>query len=130
MTTARPPEIARAVVLLWTSLLLGVVRLVFDWRDLTADGAAPVGLMVTIAILTIAVLAGFVHLIARGRNWARIVFTGLYLLGLVVSLPDVWSELGTAPIAALVGALQLVLQGVALVLLFRPAAAAWFRGTA
>ena len=41
---------------------------------------------VSFFIVTIAVLAGFVHLIARGRNWARIVFAGLYVIGLVVSI--------------------------------------------
>jgi hypothetical protein len=66
-------------------------------------------------------------MIERGRNWARITYLVLYLVGLpffVLSLLATWRY---SLIAAGSGLVQTLLQTVALVLLFLRPSREWFR---
>lgn len=80
------------------------------------------------ALLIIAVEVVFVFLMRGGRNWARIVMVVLggiaLLFGLIGLLIGLTSASG---LMSVVGLLQVLLLAGAIVMMFRPAANAWFR---
>lgn len=116
--TERPVEASRAIWLIAASLVLGVLRCVL---------LPPPGPL-WVAYVTVALLAALTFAIARGANWARIVFLVLFLLGLPGMFFIGNLLLQEGPVALGVLTVQTVLQAGALVLLFLPVSTLWFRG--
>ncbi len=120
-----PPLVTLANRLLWSSLGLGVLRAAFDWPEIARTG--PIAFVLPVMVLTFAVVAFLIVMIARRRNWARIVFLALFVIGTLMNGPSTVEEILTRPVLGLCGLMQILLQGGALFLLFRPPASAWFR---
>lgn len=94
----------------------------------------PVGLLVIFSMLLVAVWAGLILLLGRGRNWARVILTVLAVFGewdLTVQLISAFgSPAAAAPVKLLAGLpsmAALVLVVPSIVLMYRPAAAPYFR---
>ena len=94
----------------------------------------PVGLLIIFSVLLAAAWAGLILLLSRGRNWARVLLTVLAVFGewsLAAQLISAFgSPAAAAPIKLLAGlpsiaALALVVPSI--VLMYRPAAASYFR---
>jgi len=66
----------------------------------------------------------------RGRNWARITFLVLFLLGTPLSIQPLIHSLSYSPVSGVLGLAQAALQVVSLVMLFGRAARPWFRPAA
>jgi uncharacterized protein (TIGR03382 family) len=131
--------------LMWVSLLLGGVVFSLDWKRVVAKAvhqganaripdsllrtefeAMTVGAAVT-AILTFIVLLILVWLVARRRiNWLRWLFGVLFVVALPFALLQLVDTFSANPIAGALSSVQLVLQLVALVLVFLPSARPWF----
>jgi hypothetical protein len=124
----RPRSVGTAVTLLWISLVVGFAKGALDFTHLRA--MAPVGFTVFVLVFTFAVLILLVLRIGAGRNWARIAFLILFIIGTVPTLPVVRDELERAPLVGALSILQLLLQIWALVLLFTRPGSAWFRRAA
>ena len=62
----------------------------------------------------------------QGRNWARITFLVLFILGLLMHPFMLWMEFHRSPMSAYVSIAVIVIQMYAVLLLFRPPARAWF----
>lgn len=120
-----PPPVILADRLLWASLGLGVLRVAFDWPDI--ERVAPVAFVLPVMIVTFAVVAFLIVMMLKGRNWARIVFLALFVIGTLMNGPSTVEEILTRPLLGLCGLAQILLQGAALFLLLRPPASAWFR---
>lgn len=138
------PTAVRAAFALWlTAVAAGVFETVLAVAGAAADGSADgiaFGLALRMAVFSAAVLVAV--RMRRGANWARLTLAGglgvLGTLSLVVG-PVQWLADGHTPGAAfrdlnvldvLFGAsrvLHLVAVLTAVVLMFRPAANAWFR---
>jgi protein-S-isoprenylcysteine O-methyltransferase Ste14 len=67
------------------------------------------------------------HKTRRGRNWARITFLALTIVGLPFSLPQFSEMFARAPVSALIGIVQVLLQVSALYLIFTAPGRHWFR---
>src|SRR5262245_3628766 len=117
-----PSNVARFEQLFYASLIVGVFIFASDFERLEKLG--PVSSMIATIALTVALLVLLVWLIARrGKNWARWVL----VVGFVGGLPFyVMNMSEQRALTALLSALQLVLQVVALVFLFTGNARAWF----
>jgi hypothetical protein len=125
----RPRVVQIAYVLCWVSLVAGVPSLV----DTFAEGDSEItqavfnvvfGLFYT-ALITFAIWV--IVSIGRARNWARIVYavlTGLSLLSMFGSLSEMLARPWYAWSSAL---LTTAMDVVLVVLLFLPAANAWYR---
>jgi hypothetical protein len=124
----RPRSVGTAVTLLWISLVVGIAKAALDFTHLRA--MAPVGFTLFVLVFTFAVLILLVLRIGAGRNWARIAFLILFIIGTVPTLPVVRDELERAPLVGVLSLLQLLLQIWALVLLFTRPGSAWFRRAA
>lgn len=128
-TASEPPApVASALKLIYASLAIGVVRAALEWPQMMrmmTPGSAIFSLLFTFAFLL-----WLANRVARGRNWARIVFLIFFLLGLPFSIGPLLQSLGYAPLSGMLGVIQLTLQVVALVLMFSRQASPWFRGSA
>jgi hypothetical protein len=123
----RPPQVKWAVQLLWLTLLLGVASLIANPRKLEG-----VELIATIAggAVMVGLEAWLIVKIASGRNWARIVYLILTVLGFA-SIGIAWqtyvATFSASALTAVLYALQTVTEIAALYLLFTKPGARWFK---
>jgi hypothetical protein len=75
------------------------------------------------------IMAWLTHKTNQGRNWARITFLVLYIIGTLISIPALFM-VPQSIVNVGVFIIQAVLQLAALIMLFSQAARRWFRPTA
>jgi hypothetical protein len=114
----RPRVVVIAVALLWIEFTLNFVVLALDWEYQRGD--APMVFVIGLHAVFIALSALINYKIWQGRNWARIFALTWVLIGVAFYTPEVSSELTRAPAATSLGFLQLLLDLVALYLVFIP----------
>jgi hypothetical protein len=66
-------------------------------------------------------------MISAGKNWARIAFLVLFLLGLVPSAPTLLADFTRSPLIGALGLGDIVLQIWALILVFTNPGKTWFQ---
>ena len=136
-----PASVKTAVTLIWASVALSVVSTVVtfilldDLVDAAMDGAsgvnrdtaragAIVGAVVGL-VIGVALAALFAYFIAKGANWARIVYTVLLGLGILLNL---FGLLGSQPILLVIITLVSLVLSVAIVFfLYRPDSNRYFK---
>jgi hypothetical protein len=114
----RPRVVVIAVALLWTEVALGLLDSALDWNYVTAENPAMFVLIVDAVFLALSILVNIK--IWQGRNWARIVALVLTILAVVGYAPQIDAEFARAPFIAVLGMLELLLDAVALYLVFIP----------
>lgn len=128
----RPKPVKTALVLCWISLVLTLPLMVEGFLGIMNAGAgeAPAAYFAILGVFYVAVLVLAVCVIVfigRARNWARIVYavlTGLSLISTIASLPAILGRTWySGPLELLTTAMDVAI----VVLLFLPAANAWFR---
>lgn len=126
----RPPEVTLAVKLLWASFFLGLVALFY--QPALKNAAAPgqwVGVLIGMAII-FGLWAWVISKIARGRNWARVLFLVIGILGTVINLlatPMVLSFYKAQPLSGVIALINFVLEIYTIYLLLTAPARAWFK---
>ena len=123
--TARPREVAMAIRLILLSLALGL--LVSATQAAQRVSGVPLVLTLVIVVVFYGVLALFVSRISAGRNWARIIFLVLVVIGLPFAVPTYIGQLRQNLLLGVVGIVILILQVVGTYLLFTKNSNAWFR---
>jgi hypothetical protein len=121
----RPARVNFALNLLWITIALGVFRLWRGWGELTS--AAPTAIVAGTAVFVIGVLALLLVFIGMRKNWARIVYLLLFLIGVPSGAKGIVHALDTDALVGAISIIQIALQLIALVLLFHPESNAWFR---
>ena len=121
----KPVAVRRAIGLLWASLAIGALKTPLDWAYLTSR--ASVAFNAFVIIFTFAITAFFIWKIGQGRNWARIIFLVLFLLGVVPFVFIVRSEFARSPASGLLSSVQSGLQAVAFFLIFTSPGKEWFQ---
>lgn len=139
-----PDSVHTAVTLIWASVALSVLssvvtvsmlddlvqRVVNDTADISESAArtSVVGGVAVGIVLGVAIAVLFIHLLKRGANWARIVYTVLTGLGIAVGL---FGSVDNQPVVLVaLGAVSLVINAATLYFLFRPDANAFFAAPA
>lgn len=127
----RPPSIVWFERLSLLALAIGAVVSVATWDGVLA-AAQGSGMSATVAaivyIVLFALMVGLVLLISRGRSAvAKWVYVILFVGGLIATAPSLGGIFDQG-LLGLVQALQLLLQIVAIGLLFAPPGSAWLRG--
>lgn len=125
---ARPSKANTAIILLYIAWVLGVLRAFLGapaMSHLGSEGQA--GAAVAIVVVIFAIMLFFIFMIGKGRNWARITFLVLFIIGTLMMIVGLVSG---APLgaAALMDVVQVLIQLVALVMLFSGESNAWFQG--
>jgi hypothetical protein len=123
MTTPPPPiekptAVTRAIWLMCVSLgILFVASLLIAFQNPIASQPG---------FFSLLIMAWLTHKTNQGRNWARITFLVLYLVGTVISIPAFFmAPHSTIDVGVFI--IQAALQAVALFMLFSRDARPWFR---
>jgi len=122
---AQPSIVAAAVRLLYATLAIGLVRSLIESSRLAE--ASSVGFVLFNVFAVLGLLWLLIHLISRGRNWARITILVFFVLGVPMSILPLIQSLKHNPISGILGLVQIVMQVVALVFLFQGESSAWFK---
>lgn len=117
--------VVTAVSLLWVSLAVGVVKMLIDFLYYSA--LAPAAFTNFVLVCTFAFVAFLIIKISAGRNWARITFLVLFVLGMLPTLPLMLDEFSRLPVVGALSVAQVGLQVYALFLLFSQPGKLWFR---
>lgn len=127
----KPQSLTIAVNLLWASLAVGVLKVAttFIIPGLRNPNVSP-GFALTILLFVLGVFVLLVWKISIGRNWARITFLILTILGAYPSLRFLSHEFAMSPMYGAASLVQIGLQLCAIVLLFVKPASDWFRARA
>lgn len=127
-----PRSVALFERLMYASLALSLLVIGLDGTRMAAlpevQASGGIGFLIATGLFTVAILMLFIWLIARRRkNWARIVFVVLFVLGLIPFAQNFVNVLAANPLAAAVSALQMLLQVAALFFVFSSSARPWFK---
>ena len=121
----KPSQINTAVNLLWASLAIGFVKSIMDMQQLGSQASPAFTNFILISV--IAVMALFIVFISKGKNWARITLLVLFILGSLPSIPLILGEFIRSPVLGAFSLIQIVLQVVAMYLVFTKPGAMWFK---
>ncbi|MEQ1535132.1 MAG: hypothetical protein ABL923_04580 [Burkholderiaceae bacterium] len=124
----KPQPVATAVNLLWASMAVGLVKMLMDFSYLSA--VAPAAFTNFVLVFTFALIAFLIFKISVGRNWARITFLVMFVIGMLPTLPLMLGELSRSPVVGALSVAQVGLQVYALFLLFTQPGSVWFRKVA
>lgn len=124
-TVEQPQSVRAAVNLLWASLVVGLVKMLMDFSNLSA--VAPAAFTNFVLIFTFAIIGFLIFKLSAGRNWARITFLVMFVIGMLPTLPLVLSEFSRSPVVGALSVAQIGLQVYALFLLFTKPGSVWFR---
>lgn len=121
----RPAIISNALKLLYATLGIGVLRAVLEFQMQVQQ--ASLWFILFIWAVVFGLMWFLIHKIGSRRNWARITFLILFLVGIPLSILPLLQSLSATPVSGLIGILQIVGQVVALVMLFQGTSNVWFR---
>lgn len=121
----RPQPVGTAVNLLWASLAVGLVKTAIEYSYLMTQASA--AFTNGILLFTFSLIGFLIFKISTGRNWARITFLVLFIIGVLPTVLIVFGEFSRSPIVGTISVAQIGLQGHALFLLFTRPGSAWFR---
>jgi hypothetical protein len=121
----RPKEVTRAVQFLYASFVIGGIRTVFYLAQKLSGSTFLFGILLLLVLLGICIF--FVSKIGAGRNWARIIFLVLFLIGLPLSIPGYIQDLRTNLPHGSVSIIIAILQLLGVYLLFTRNSNLWFR---
>jgi hypothetical protein len=122
----RPREVKLAILLFWFSLAVSLVMWIGDDELQAGDPDDVVPMVLGIVLGTILMVA-LIVLIGRARNWARMTYVALVILGWISVLVDLPGMAGLSWFHWLGYVSNLALDAAVVTLLFRPASNRWFR---
>jgi hypothetical protein len=119
-TIAKPATVTRAIWLMCVSL--GILFVASLWVAFHNAIASQQG------FFELVIMAWLTHKTNQGRNWARITFLVLYIIGTLISVPALFMVPQTV-VSFGVFIIQAILQLAALIMLFGRDARPWFLRT-
>jgi hypothetical protein len=131
----RPKNVSTAIKLLYLSLILGIINSVLVVITLinspvtslpSAYLGITTGITIFILFVTLALLAFFIYKIGKGKNWARILYLILFLIGIPSAVINLIQFFTTWAISGIIGFCEIILDAVAVILLFQKSSSAWF----
>jgi hypothetical protein len=125
VATSRPTTVEIGVLILCVALAISLVTSIVRLGHTTL----PVSPTLVYSIVAIAFSVGafVVYSIYSGRNWARLTYLALTLLGMFKTVPALVATIDRTPFAGTLSAVVVAAQLVALALLFTGPSNAWFR---
>ena len=121
----KPSKVSNAVKLLYAAIAIGIVRSSIETTRIAETNSF--GSILFVAIFVFGLIWFFIYMIGKGKNWARISFLVLFIIGVPLSILPMIQSLAHSPFSAILGLAQAVIQIVALVFLFQSDSSAWFK---
>jgi hypothetical protein len=120
----RPKSITLAVNLLWLTLAIGPIKLLFGLSNTPQH--VSIAFVLLILALTIAILVWINLKISAGRNWARMTLLVFFVIGMVPVMFQLPAEFSRSIVNGMLSLLQIGLQGFSLYLMFSNPGKDWF----
>ena len=127
LSIEKPPVVTRAAQLLYASIAIGFVSSIVGIAY-EISGSSIVFALAPL-ILFFGLFAFLVFKISKGRNWARITFLIIFLLGVPFAIPMYTQELKRNFLSGSLSIFIALLQSVAVFLLFRKNSNLWFKAS-
>lgn len=126
----RPNKVSIAITLLWITIAIGVIRSIMEFSNLLevaiARGFGPKFVIFT-TFFALAIVAFLIFMIGMGKNWARITFLVLFIVGIPFTVLPLSKSLLTNLFSGVLGIGQIILQIIALIFLFQKPSSDWFK---
>lgn len=125
----RPKNVQFAVGLLSATLVLGSIIAFIDFKTFVglAQHAGGARFVIFVQLFVLAFTLFYIYFIANRKNWARILYLVLYLIGVPFSVKPLIESLEARPTSGLITLLQMACQTIAAILLFMPESNDWFK---
>ena len=120
----RPARVTLAVRLFWIEFALSVIDGGWSFYSAT-DNFLRASVLVGGA-LSLPLEALVIYKIARRRNWARFVALGAVIISALLWFGAIRQGISADPVTGIMGAVELVIDGIALYLLFTNPGRQWF----
>jgi len=120
----RPKEVETALKILYISLGIGFLAGIIKASSAAQGLLASPALVMFFVFCIVGMQWLFISWIGKGRNWARITFLVVFIIG-IPFLP-VFLNFDKDPFSALISIGQTVLQIIALIFLFQKPSSNWF----
>lgn len=126
MNTDMPEIVRKAILILWGTIVIGVVQSAMDFFRLVQQ-KLPLGPWLLVTLVTFALMALNIYLIEQRKNWARWLYAVMCVVGILSSINPLIQSLKHDLIYGINGLIQLTAQIVVIFLLFSASARAWFK---
>jgi hypothetical protein len=123
---SRPKIVNYAVNMSYAVLVLGFINILLEIPS-TDKTSISISILFISAIIIVGIILFLIISISKGKNWARITFLILFLLGLVPWITTFLQVLQTNLLSGIISFVQCVLEIIALIFLFRTESSVWFR---
>lgn len=107
-STERPKKIKQAANLIYLSLLVGLIKSLL-YETMTTQKMLSDPKPLTVVIITLLFLGWLGYMIGKGKNWARITFLILCLVGMLGYPFIVINEFQTIPLIGIVSIVQMLI---------------------
>jgi len=133
----KPKKVGIAVKLVYATLAVGAMRSIWEipararqfetsWETSPLSSQSLIGFSILVMLLTLLFLGYLVFMIDKGRNWARITFLVLLIIGIPFSIIPLLLSFAYSPISGILSVAQVVAQTTAVILLFQKESSRWF----
>lgn len=120
-----PKSVLIAAFLLLAGLAFGITRAVIEYSQSNEGITSEYLIFIAVLVLLYLLLVFF---ILRGKNWIRLVFLILIIVGVPTSYIEATRNYATEPVESILTYLQTALWLVVVGLLYLPSSSIWFRG--
>ena len=120
-----PNSVIIAISLIVAGCMIGIIKAVIEYSQRTEEFTSEFLIFITISIVLNLLLIFF---ILQGKNWARLVFLILLLIGIPTSFFPAIHDYKSIPLQSILVLVQMVFQLIALGFLYLPISSRWFRG--
>lgn len=97
----RPQQVGQAVILLYVTLGIGILRSILEASR--NPELARTGFLMFITFGVLGIMWFFIHMIGKGKNWARITLLVLFVVGIPLSIFPLLQSLAANPLSGLLG---------------------------
>jgi|AP68_2_1055508.scaffolds.fasta_scaffold428132_1 hypothetical protein len=120
-----PKQLSTAVILLWASLALGVAKVITLMATMKDDPEKVMGLLI-ISLPIILLMAWVIYKIGKGKDWARVVYLTLFIIGVTSAVGEILVYLSINPIISTMRLGDVLLSAIGIFILFKDSSAKYF----
>ena len=130
MIKNRSKQVSNALIMLWIMLALSILHFILS--SLNIISASPYEVLSSdyvffTNIFSLILSACFIYLIGIGKNWARITYLVLFIIGMSATISILLPILSTNLIYGILNVAGIILGIIALILLFQKSSNTWFK---
>jgi cellulose synthase/poly-beta-1,6-N-acetylglucosamine synthase-like glycosyltransferase len=122
---SRPKNVTLAIQLLYISMVISFINLLFTIKKY--DSVIVMSIVISTLIIALILIVLFISLIGKRKNWVRIVYSVIRILGFPMLIENIIKNIQIHP-NYIMSLISLCLDVTAIILLFTKTANLWFKG--